>query len=255
MIISDEYKYVFIGLPLAASTAISKELCEMYSGRPILSKHSIYQDFLKVATAEQKGYKVLACARNPLDIGVSQYTKMMSNANGNYSNQQLLRKNGGHMKISEYKLAKKFWGNNGTFTDFLNEFYKVPFDNWLSITASHCDFVMRFDHLQEDFEQALKVCDIIPKRVLPVVNKTTKKTKYIDFYSEDNFAKANAIFGPYMLKHKIDFPSKWTNRSVPFLSRFSFTIMGVIRKYYWLHKSYRDVNPQKVYKELLEKHQ
>ena len=92
MIISDKYKYVFIGLPLAASTAISKELCEMYSGRPILSKHSIYQDFLKVATVEQKRYKVLACARNPLDIGVSQYTQNDEYANGNYSNEQLLRK-------------------------------------------------------------------------------------------------------------------------------------------------------------------
>ena len=59
----------------------------------------------------------------------------------------------------------------------------------------------------------------------------------------------------YNFKHKIDFPSKWTNSSVPFLSRLSFAIMGVIRKYYWLYVSYRDVNPQKVYKELLEKHQ
>jgi len=66
VIISHKYKYVFIGLPLAASTAISKELCEKYDGKPILSKHSIYQDFLKIATKEEKGYKVIACARNPL---------------------------------------------------------------------------------------------------------------------------------------------------------------------------------------------
>ena len=53
MIISHKYKYLFIGLPLAASTAISKELCEQYEGVPILSKHSIYQDFLKTATEEE----------------------------------------------------------------------------------------------------------------------------------------------------------------------------------------------------------
>ena len=80
MIISHQHKYIFIGLPLAASTAISKELCEKYGGKPILAKHSIYQDFLKVATKEEKSYKVLACSRNPLDISVSQYSKMMSNA-------------------------------------------------------------------------------------------------------------------------------------------------------------------------------
>ena len=48
MIISHKYKYVFVGLPLAASTAISKELCEQYDGKAILAKHSIYQDFLKI---------------------------------------------------------------------------------------------------------------------------------------------------------------------------------------------------------------
>ena len=54
MIISHKYKYVFVGLPLAASTAISKELCEQYDGKAILAKHSIYQDFLKIATEEEK---------------------------------------------------------------------------------------------------------------------------------------------------------------------------------------------------------
>ena len=66
----------------------------MYEGKPILSKHSIYQDFLKVATKEEKAYKVLACSRNPLDISVSYYTKMIKDASGNFSNEKLLRKNG-----------------------------------------------------------------------------------------------------------------------------------------------------------------
>ena len=106
MIISHKYKYLFIGLPLAASTAISKELCEQYEGIPILSKHSIYQDFLKTATEEEKKYKVIACARNPLDISVSYYTKMINNSSGNFTNENLLRINGGHIKMRDYRISK-----------------------------------------------------------------------------------------------------------------------------------------------------
>jgi hypothetical protein len=254
MIISHKYKYVFVGLPLAASTAISKELCEMYEGKPILSKHAIYQDFLKVASEEEKKYKVLACSRNPLDISVSQYTKMMNNANGNYSNENLLRKNGGHFKQFEFNLAKRFWEINGTYDQFLNEFYKVPFDNFLSVTVPYCNYVMRFDYLQQDFEKALLSCNIQPKRLLPVVNKTNKKVSYEAFFNENNKKKALSIFGPYMLKHNIPFPNSWIQPIVPFYSRLLFAIMGKIRMFYWLNKSYRNTKPQKVYKELQDKY-
>jgi hypothetical protein len=254
MIISHKYKYVFVGLPLAASTAISKELCQMYEGKPILAKHAIYQDFLKVASQEEKKYKVLACSRNPLDISVSQYTKMMNNANGNYSNESLLRKNGGHLKQSEFELAKLFWQKKGSYDDFLNEFYKIPFDNFLSVTAPYCQFIMRFDHLQEDFEKALLSFNIEPKRPLPVVNKTDKKASYEDMFSPNNQKRALHVFGPYMVKHNIPFPPSWNKPKVRLWSNFLFSIMAIVRKFYWLNKSYRDVNPQKVYKELQEKY-
>ncbi|MGC6428526.1 MAG: hypothetical protein ACON4Y_07340 [Flavobacteriales bacterium] len=254
MIISHKHKYVFVGLPLAASTAISKELCEMYDGKPILSKHAIYQDFLKVATNEEKKYKVIACSRNPLDISVSQYTKMMNNANGNYSNENLLRKNGGHLKQFEFDLAKRFWQMKGTYDQFLDEFYKVPFDNFLSVTVPYCNFVMRFDHLQEDFEKALISCNIQPKRPLPVVNKTNKKASYEDFFNESNRKRALAIFGPYMLKHNIPFPQSWGQPKVSWYNRLLFSLMGKARTFYWLNKSYRNTNSQKVYKELQEKY-
>jgi hypothetical protein len=254
MIISHKHKYVFVGLPLAASTAISKELCQMYDGKPILAKHAIYQDFLKNASKEEKTYKVIACSRNPLDISVSQYTKMMNNANGNYSNESLLRKNGGHLKQSEFDLAQKFWQKQGTYDDFLNQFYKVPFDSFLSVTASYCQYVIRFDHLQEDFEKALLSCNIEPQRPLPIVNKTEKKGSYEDYFNHKNQKRALHVFGPYMLEHNIPFPSVWKHPKVSILSKFLFLIMAKARKFYWLNMSYRDTNPQKVYKELQEKY-
>jgi hypothetical protein len=254
MIISHKHKYVFVGLPLAASTAISKELCEMYDGTPILAKHSLYQDFLKVATEEEKKYKVIACSRNPLDISVSYYTKMMTDSSGNFSNESLLRKNGGHLKIRDFKLSKLFRDNQFDYNIFLEKYYQFPFDNWLSITTPHCDFIIRFEALISDFEKALLHCGIKPKRPLPLVNKTKKKKAFESFYNDSNKAIGLSIFGPFMLHHNIAFPAVWGDCKVGWLPKLQFKVLSYVRKFYWMNKSYRNTNAQKVYKELLEKH-
>ena len=100
---------------------------------------------------------------------------MINDSSGNFSNEKLLRKNGGHLKMRDYKLSKYLRDNNSSYGDFLSRYYRFSFDNWLSITAPYCSFIIRFENLQEDFEKALKHCDISPKRKLPIVNKTKKK--------------------------------------------------------------------------------
>ena len=57
-----------------------------------------------------------------------------------------------------------------------------------------------------------------------------------------------------MLKHNIPFPSTWKQLKVSVWSKLTFSVMARIRKFYWLNKSYRDTNPQMVYKELQEKY-
>ena len=47
MIISHKYKFLFIGLPFSASSAISKDLHLKYDGEPRLSKHSLFIESLK----------------------------------------------------------------------------------------------------------------------------------------------------------------------------------------------------------------
>ena len=56
MIISHKYKYLFIGLPFSASSAISKELNTRYEGQPLLRKHSLFQEFTRIANKEEKEY-------------------------------------------------------------------------------------------------------------------------------------------------------------------------------------------------------
>ncbi|HET8962688.1 MAG TPA: hypothetical protein VFM99_02235, partial [Chitinophagales bacterium] len=75
MVIDHRYKFVFIELPLTATSAISKEIREQYGCEPIMNKHATYGDFLKKATEEEKAYAVIGSIRNPLDQTVSMYFK------------------------------------------------------------------------------------------------------------------------------------------------------------------------------------
>jgi hypothetical protein len=97
MIISHKYKFLFIGLPFSASSAISKELYLQYEGQPFLRKHSLYHEFKKVASKKEQGYFVFAVLRNPMEIVVSMYEKMRANAKGNFTNPTLFAENGGHI--------------------------------------------------------------------------------------------------------------------------------------------------------------
>ena len=97
MIISHKYKFLFIGLPFSASSAITKELNKEYEGKPLLRKHSLYHDFLKVSSSEERKYFVFAVLRNPMEIAVTVYEKMRANAKGNFTNPKLFTENGGHI--------------------------------------------------------------------------------------------------------------------------------------------------------------
>ena len=86
MIISHKHKFLFIGLPFSASSAISRDLYLNYEGSPLLRKHSLYHDFMSVATKEEMEYFVFAVLRNPMEIAITVYEKMKANSKGNFTN-------------------------------------------------------------------------------------------------------------------------------------------------------------------------
>ena len=81
MIISHKYKFLFIGLPFSASSAITKDLHDKYAGKPYLAKHSLYHEFKKVAETQELQYFVFAVLRNPMEIAITVYEKMKANSN------------------------------------------------------------------------------------------------------------------------------------------------------------------------------
>ena len=224
MIISHKYKFLFIGLPFSASSAISKELHLQYKGKPYLGKHSLYHEFEKVATKEEKKYFVFAVLRNPMEIAVTVYEKMRTNAG-------LYKENGGQITKKNRKKFNFISNNNSSFQEYFLRFHTKPYDNLSSITLDNCDFVIRYENIAEDYVIALKKAGVKSPRALPVANKTIGKKKELsEYYTEEIKQQAICVFGPFLEKYNYSFPENWGTIKVPYLSILKFKLFGVLRK-------------------------
>ena len=243
MIISHRYKFLFIGLPFSASSAISKELHLKYDGEPFLNKHSLYQDFIKVATAEEREYFVFGVSRNPMQIAVTVYEKMKANTKGNFTNPELFLENGGHITKKHREMFNFIHFNLATFQQYFNKFFKKPYDNLASLTISNCDYVIRYENIADDYLTALKKVGIKKPAPLPFANKTDgKKSDILEYYTNDIKDRAIFIFGPFLKKHNFLFPEDWGEVKLSVKSRVQFWSLGFLRK---LNQKYIKKNTKK----------
>ena len=232
MVISHKYKYLFIELPHTASTAIGAELCENYDGLKILRKHSTYYEFQRTASAEEKRYFVFSGIRNPLDEAVSNYYKFKVNHKERYSDPR--KKEKGIVTDDEVELYNLIQATNADFYAFLKKDYRPPYDNWSCLSHKRFDFVIRFEHLQEDFSEVLRLIGIEQKRPLPVKNKAGGRSgDFALYYTPEMYEDARRIFGPFMKKWGYEFPTEWGDVSVSRLHQIQFYVLGVCRNLYW----------------------
>tara|TARA_B110000003_G_C16643566_1_gene531113 strand:- start:144 stop:926 length:783 start_codon:yes stop_codon:yes gene_type:complete len=232
MIISHKYKFLFIGLPFSASSAISKDLHAKYEGKPYLRKHSLYHEFNKVATINEKNYFVFAVLRNPLEIAITVYEKMKANAKGNFTNPKLFVENGGHITKKHRKRFNYITNNNATFQEFFLKFYHSPYDNFSSITLDKCNYVIRYENLQKEYLTVLKRVGVLNPKKLPVANKTVgKKNNISEYYTLEVRERAVYVFGPFLEKYNYSFPENWQKIRIPISSKLKFIFMGILRKF------------------------
>ena len=222
MIISHEYRYLFVEVPRTGSTAISAELREHYGGESILKKHAYYSTFLSQASEDEKRYRVLSGIRNPLDDAVSSYSKFATRPRDYYSaSRRNLRK---HDIVN---------GENMSFSDYLRRFYRFPFDHWTSTYHRQFAKIIRFENLQEDFADAIRLVGADLVRPLPQKNKTNRKEDFASYYTKEDIERAVWIFGPYMQTWGYDFPEEWEVGDVPASSAIVYRLMSGGRKMYW----------------------
>ena len=231
MIISHKYKFVFIGLPFSASSAISKELNLEYEGEPYLRKHSLFHEFEKVATKEERNYFVFAVLRNPMEIAVTVYEKVRANAKGNFTNPKLFKENGGHITKLHRQKFNFIKDKNASFQEYFTRFFKKPYDNFSSLTLDGCDFVIRYENIESDYILALEKAGIENPKPLPVANKTAGKSNDLSLYYTDEIKEhAIYVFAPFLEKYGYNFLTKWGEVKTPFLSSINFKILGFLRK-------------------------
>ncbi|MEM1145317.1 MAG: hypothetical protein AAGI88_22285 [Pseudomonadota bacterium] len=241
MVISHKYKYVFIELPYTATRAISDELRRNYDGVEILNKHSNYPEFAKFATETELDYFVFCGIRNPLQIPISLYLKYRNTETsalwlgdpGRSEAKNLVSRVYDLLAVQKVRMAKK---DEVSFDDYFLQNYRVPFDNWSRVTLPHCDYVLRFEELQEGFASVLEKIGIQQVRDLPRRgNAVAWSHDPSEYYGTRSIVRAKWVFAPYMRRWGYSLPEQWGGFDATPLTDTVDGIMSIGRSFYWKH--------------------
>lgn len=235
MVISHKYRYLFIELPKTGSSAIHHELIKKYEGKRILQKHSLYHHFLRVASPEEKRYFVFSTIRNPLDETVSRYFGYKMDWQLGFRN--LKAANRRHL-VSRYHERRYSYihENEADFPAYFRRFCRLPYSNASSLAHDRFDFILRFEHLANDFEELLQILNIAQIRPLPRENVTPGRSEdFLSYYVPSIRERARYVFGPFMNRWGYEFPDEWGDSTVSRFAWYNFRLINLVRKIYWKH--------------------
>jgi LPS sulfotransferase NodH len=235
MIISHRHRYLFVELPRTGSTAIRRELRDLYDGEAILHKHATYDEFARVATEDERKYFVFSGVRNPLDDAVSQYFKVKTDHNSRMSDPSRAPKSKPILnRIVDRHIFGYLRRTDADFADYFMRYHVLPYDRWSSLSHDRFDFVIRFEHLADDFDEALRRIGIAPKRRLPQVNPTAARSRdWRDYYPPHTRARARRVFGPYMERWGYEFPAEWGVGGLRRSDRIGYAVFSAVAGVYW----------------------
>jgi hypothetical protein len=170
VVISHDYRYVFIEIPNTGSWSIRQELCLHYGGEPILHKHASYPEFQRGAGNQAQSYFVFATIRHPLDEVVSRYFKLKTDKGGVFSDQssvQDLRTD--YVDHEKYQFLQE---TGASFAEYFRAFHHRPYSNMIDLSRLYLDYVIRFERLQEGYAEVLGTLGLQQVRLVPQVNRT-----------------------------------------------------------------------------------
>lgn len=228
MILSDTHRYVFIQQPHTACTAIQAELREHYGGRKVAEKHATWADFMRIATPAQRRYFAFSGIRNPLDEAVSMYFKYKTDWKSKYSR----RTQDQTLSPAQQAAYELVVAEDADFAHYLRRVYRRAWDNDTLIHHKRMDQVIRFEHLQEDFSRTLARLGLEQVRPLPLVNKTSERGSYLDYYPEELRPFAAEVFGPFMRKWGYPLPAEWVGVTIPRAAIIEYKVRGFWRYVY-----------------------
>lgn len=209
MIINDTHKFCFFAIPRTASKAVSHVLVNELDSRQSLRMHASYEEFAQVASPDELSYFKFTTIRNPMDSVVSAYFKKKHDHNGRFSRGTFGKGQPISPKaLEQYRFIAE---TDSPFSEFFKHFYTQPYRRpRLEKTAENCDFVMKFENLEADFQKVLEKLNL-PHTPIPVINKTDgKKDDYLQYYTDDVIPLAKDIFGDLMTEWGYEFPKSWS---------------------------------------------
>jgi hypothetical protein len=244
MVISDVNRYVFVEVPQTASTTLAAELIEHYGGRRIFRKHTDYFEFLRSASSEERGYRVLATVRNPLDIVVSKFVK----ARDDHRNRYALKREGGAPWGNRFRpeaRERAFITRHGSdFDAYVRKFYRRIYNSRACLLPDHAD-VLRFERLNEDFAEWLRALHLRLVRPLPRRHSTSGRDRdFTAWYQGELRGHAVRVFGPYMRRWGYEFPPGWPHAARSAGAELRFREDTALRKFYFRKVHYGWVMPR-----------
>ena len=236
MIISHRHRYVFVELPRTGSSAVRRELRELYDGVPILHKHSTYDEFRRQASDDERGYFAFSAIRNPLDDAVSRYFKLKTDHHQRFSDVSRQRHRRPLNSLLDTRMYRYIATTDADFSTFFLHFYRMPFDTWASLDHQSFGSVMRFERLADDFDATLRRIGIEPVRPLPWRNATEGKERDLDtVYTPAARRRARRVFGPYMRRWGYEFPPGWDLPAPSPLHELSYLAYSRVARAYWTY--------------------
>jgi hypothetical protein len=211
MIISHQYKYLFVEMDHTGSTAISRELCEYYGGEEILWKHARYADFLQQASPEEKQYFCFSGRRHPLDLLVTLYFYHKAD-----HHQRLDNLASAEVSFHNYRWHHYLNKYQTDFPTFFKKFFGGQiYYEWKSQGQSKLNYLYRFEELPEEFVKLLDKLALEPHRTLPLVNQTPERAKdFLLYYPPALRGWAQIILRDLMADWEYEFPADWQNPSL-----------------------------------------
>jgi hypothetical protein len=147
-----------------------------------------------------------------------------------------MRDQGGWLVPTDRAKYRYVQDHNPDFAPFFLKFYTSPYTNTSCLSGNAPNFVIRFEHLQEDFCRALDVLGIAQKRPLPCPPESEGSMHdYRSYYTPECYDRAKRVFGPFMARWGYQFPRQWGIASVPWPHKLHFTLLEALKRFYWMH--------------------
>jgi hypothetical protein len=176
MLISHEYKAIFVAIPHTGSTGIEKMLCEKYGFIKVRSKHSLPVFIPK----HLSDYKIIGGIAKPLADIETMYWKFKNDHLGLYS--EVINGTGRRHVSLSYR-GKKFFQkvNSGAwgFDEFVKKSCFPFFVSKINVARKKYKFIYKKECLNKDWGEICRLLNLEYSSLPSHQNKTVKHSKLV----------------------------------------------------------------------------